>query len=219
MTPHLGEADLVHVAAVATGTSPQQVLADCDVAGLVSVVAAVEGAAGGLDAAALVVREVGRRRPFAAGNAVTAWLAAAHLLAADGLRLRIGHRAATTVFEAGAELSARDMAGVIAAHSERRLPVGRRALRWLVRPAPLAGPAVFRCPACDRPLVRRRHDLVAAGVWADAARVERMARCAVEYGSHDRYGRSHPGHRPQPSQLGPPGHPGHGPHRAEAVTA
>jgi hypothetical protein len=186
--PRLDEADLVHVAAVATGTPPERVLARCHVGGLAAVVAAVEQGTCGLDSAALAVLEVGRRRPFAAGNAMTAWLAAAHLLAGDGLRLRIGHRAASTVFGASAELEVEDVVTVIEAHTERRLPTVRRALRWLVRPVPPAGPGLFWCPACGRPLVQRRHDLVAGGMWAEAARLERVARCAVEHGGHDRSG-------------------------------
>jgi hypothetical protein len=158
------------------------------VAGLVAVVAAVEGAATGLDAAALAVLEIGRRRPFGTGNAATAWLAAAHLLAGDGLRLRIGHHAATTLFAASARLGPREVAAVIDAHTERYLSPARRALRWLVRPTPRPGPGVTWCPACGRPVVQRRHDLAAAGMWADAARLERVARCAVEHRGHDRYG-------------------------------
>lgn len=191
MRPRLDEADLVHVAAVATGTPPERVLADCHVAGLAAVVAAVERGTCGLDSAALAVLEVGRRRPFAAGNAMTAWLAAAHLLADDGLRLRIGHRAASTVFGASAELDVDDVITVIEAHTERHLSPARRALRWLLSPVPPAGPGVLRCPACGRPLVQRRHDLVAGGMWAEAARLERVARCAVERGDHDRSGVRH----------------------------
>lgn len=186
--PRFDEADLVHVAAVATGSRPDQVLAGCDVAGLASVAAALEGATCGLDGAALAVLEVGRRRPFAAGNAATAWLAAAHLLAGDGLRLRIGPLAARTVFAASADLGVGDVAAVIAARTEPRRPLVRRVLRRLAVPARADGPGVVRCPACDRPLVQRRHDLAADGVWVEAARLERVARCAASHGGHDRLG-------------------------------
>jgi hypothetical protein len=188
MTLRLDEADLVHVAAFATGTRPERVLAACDMAGLASVAAALEGASGGLEGAALVVLEMGRRRPLAVGNAATAWLAAAHLLAGDGLRLRIGHLAATTVFEASAELGAGDVAAVIAPRTEPHRSRLRRTVRRLIGPVPPAGPGVVRCPACGRPLVQRRHDLVADGVWTEAARLERVARCAAEHRRHDRLG-------------------------------
>jgi hypothetical protein len=36
--------------------------------------------------------------------------------------------------------------------------------------------------------VQRRHDLVAEGVWTEAARLERIARCATEHRRHDRLG-------------------------------
>ena len=190
MTPTLGldEADLVHVAAVAAGISPERVLAACDVAGLASVAAALEGATCGLDGAALVVLEVGRRRPFAAGNAATAWLAAAHLLTGDRLRLRIGPLAATRVFGASAQLDVREVAAVIEAHTEPQRRFVGRVLRGLTRPVGPSGPGVHWCPACGRPLVQRRHDLAAEGMWVEAARLERVARCAVEHGHHDRLG-------------------------------
>jgi hypothetical protein len=184
----LDEADLVHVAAVASGASPERVLAACDVAGLASVAAALEGATCGLDGAALVVLEVGRRRPFAAGNAATAWLAAAHLLTGDRLRLRIGPLAATRVFGASAQLDVREVAAVIEAHTEPQRRFVGRVLRGLTRPVGPSGPGVHWCPACGRPLVQRRHDLVAEGMWVEAARLERVARCAVERGHHDRLG-------------------------------
>jgi hypothetical protein len=184
----LDEADLVHVAAVASGITPERVLAGCDVAGLAAVAAALESATGGLDGAALVVLEVGRRRPFAAGNVATAWLAAAHLLVGDGLRLRIGALAAARVFEGSAELAIGEVVEVIEAHTEPQRGFVGRILRGLSRPVGPSGPGVHWCPACGRPLVQRRHDLVAEGVWVEAARLERVARCAVERGQHDRLG-------------------------------
>jgi hypothetical protein len=186
--PRLDEADLVHVAATATGTAPERVLAGCDVAGLASVAAVLESATCGLDAAALVVLEVGRRRPFAAGNAATAWLAAAHALAGDDLRLRIGHLAATTVFEGSSRLGVREVAAVIEAHAERRGSFLRGVLRRLTGPVEPTGPGVSWCPSCGRPLVQRRHDIVAEGVWVESARIQRIARCAVEHRDHDRFG-------------------------------
>lgn len=188
MTPRLDEADLVHVAAVASGTHPGEVLARCDVAGLASVAAAVETTDRGLDGAAVVVLEMGRRRPLASGNAATAWLAAAHLLAGDRLRLRIGHLAARTVFEASADLAVAEAVEVIEARTEPFRPLLGRVLHRLTGPVGPSGPGVVRCPACRRPLVQRRHDLVAEGMWVEAARLERVARCAAEHGRHDRLG-------------------------------
>jgi hypothetical protein len=184
----LDEADLVHVAAAAIGTRPEQVLADCNVAGLASVAAALESATHGIEGAALVVLELGRRRPLASGNAATAWLAAAHLLTGDGLSLRIGHLAATTVFEASAELGPSDVAAVIEAHAEPQRSFLGRVLRRLTGPVGPSGPGVVWCPTCGRPLVQRRHDLVAEGMWVEAARLERVARCAAVYQGHDRSG-------------------------------
>ena len=187
-TPRLDEGDLVWVAAAATRARPEDVLDACDLAGLASVAAAVEGAAGGLDAAATTVVELGRRRPFARGNAATAWLAAAHLLGGDGLRLRIGPATAVAVFDASAELDARVVAAILREHTESHRPLALRVARRLFAPRPLDGPAVYPCPACGRPLVRRRHSLAAVGPWIDAARLERVARCAVEHGAHGRHG-------------------------------
>ena len=178
------------VAAAATRDRPERVLARCDLAALAAVAAALDHAADGPDAAATVVRELAVRRPFAGGNAATAWLAAAHLLRGDGLRLRIGHTTAIAVFDAAAELDTPVVVAVIREHAEHCLPLARRVLRRLVAPRPLDGPAVFPCPACGRPLVRRRHDLLAVGPWAEAARLERVARCAAEHRGHGRVGQS-----------------------------
>jgi hypothetical protein len=185
----LDEADLVLVASAACGQRPEQVLASCDVAALASVVAAAEHAPSGLDAAAVVVVEFGRRRPFARGNAAAAWLAAAHLLTGDGLRLRIGPTTARTVFAASDDLDATVVRAVLVEHIEPSRSLVGRVLRSLFGPRTLDGPGVFRCPACDRPLVQRRGDLVAAGPWVDSARIERVARCAVEHGAHGRRAR------------------------------
>jgi hypothetical protein len=188
----LDEAGLVYVAAAATGTRPDEVLATCDVAALASVAAALEGVTSGLDAAAVALGELGRRRPFARGNTAAAWLAAAHLLAVDDRRLVIGPAAAVAVLGAAAELGPGEIAVVLRERTEPRATTVRRLVQRLVGRRPLAGPGVFACPACGRTLVQRRHDLVAAGPWAEAARMERVARCAVENGGHDRRAAARP---------------------------
>jgi len=184
----LDEAGLVQVAAAASGARPDDVLTTCDVAQLASVAAALETATSSRDAAARVVLEVARRRPFRRDNAAVAWLAAAVVLAGDGLRLRIGGTTAAAVVEASPRLGPAEVGEILDQHVEPCLPRGRRALRRLIGPRPLDGPGLFPCPACGRLLVQRRHDLVGSGVWADAARAERVARCAVEHGGHGRRG-------------------------------
>lgn len=188
VTPRLDEGDLVWVAAAATRSRPEDLLVGCDLAGLTAVSAAVEGAADSLTASATAVYELGCRRPFPRGNAATAWLAAAHLLGGEGLRLRIGPATAVAVFEASADLGTPVVATIIREHTERHRPLAVRVVRRLFAPRPLDGPAVFPCPACGRPLVRRRHSLVAVGPWIEAARLERIARCAAEHRGHGRHG-------------------------------
>ena len=127
----------------------EEVLADCDVAGLASVAEASRVRPTGSRARrSWCWRSVGAA--LASGNAATAWLAAAHLLSGDGLRLRIGHLAATTVFEASAELDAREVVAVIEAHTEPHRPrAGPPPAGWTLGTP--SGPGVV----CARPAVGR----------------------------------------------------------------
>jgi hypothetical protein len=179
----LDEAALVHIAAVATGQPPASVLAGADVRELAWVAAELEGEPTAVEAAAVALLEVGHRRPFGDGSTAAAWLAAAHLLAAAGLRLRIGPIGAAGVLATSPRLSVADAAAVLREHSVRRRPW----LGWLVQGSWPDGPSVLPCPACGRPVIRRRTDLVDDGLWAEAALTERVARCAMTRGEHGRW--------------------------------
>lgn len=190
MTPWLDEATLIHAAAVAGGTDPDALVDMVDVAGLASVVAAAERAPSALHAAAVVVTELGRRRPFRGGDSSTAWLTAALLLDGEDRRLRIGPVAASAVFAAGDRLGVDGVASIIEEHSERRRSRFRRALRHLTERRRSDGPGVVPCPSCGRLLVHRSHDVGSSSLWASTAWAERTARCAVVHGAHDRRGRT-----------------------------
>jgi hypothetical protein len=189
MRAWLDEAELVHVAAMATRRPPAAVLATTDVAALAHVVAHLEQATTRVEAAATAVLEIGRRRPFGDGSTATAWLAGAHLLALDGLSLRIGPVGAAGVIATDERIGVAEVAAVLLEHSEpRRSRIGRllRPLFEVHRPD---GPSLLPCPACGLPVVRRRNDIALAGPWSSSAVAQRVARCAVEHRTHDRWAR------------------------------
>ena len=187
MSHWLDEGELVHVGALASGRRPEAVLASVDVAALAGVVARLETATSAVEAAAVAVLELGHRRPFGDVSTAAAWLAAAHLLSLDSLRLRIGPIGAAGVLAAAPRLEVDDVVAVLVEHTARRPGRWRRALGPLVEPSWPDGPSVLPCPACGRPVVRRRRDLVAAGAWTSGALAERVARCAVRHQGHDRW--------------------------------
>lgn len=185
----LDEAELVHVAAVATGRHPDAVLAAVDVVALASVVAQLEQAPTAVEAAATAVLEVGRRQPFGAGSTATAWLAAAHLLSLEGIRLRIGPIGAAGVLGGDPQLEVAQVAEILRLHSGRRRSVVGRLLASLFEVSWPDGPSVLPCPVCSRPVVQRRSDVTTTGPWSEMARTQRVARCAVEHRAHDRWAR------------------------------
>ena len=185
----LDEAELVHVAAVATGRHPAAVLADADVAALATVVARLEQAPSTVEAAATAVLEVGRRRPFGDASTPAAWLAAAHLLSLDGLRLHIGPVGAAGVLADEPPLGVAEVAEVLRLHSGRRRSRLGRLLGSLFEVTWPDGPSVLPGPACGRAIVQRRNDVTTTGPWSDMARAQRVARCAVEHRAHDRWAR------------------------------
>jgi hypothetical protein len=189
MRAWLDEAELVHVAAMATGRPPATVLTTTDVAALAHVVAHLEQATTRVEAAATAVLEIGRRRPFGDGSPAAAWLAAAHLLALDGRSLRIGPVGAAGVLAAEERIGVAEVTEVLVEHSEpRRSRIGRL-LRPLLEVHRPDGPSLLPCPACGLPVVRRRNDITDAGPWSSSAVAQRVARCAVEHRTHDRWAR------------------------------
>ena len=137
---------------MATGRPADAVLASTDVAALAHVVAHLEQAPTAVEAAATAVLEIGHRRPFGDGSTAAAWLAAAHLLSFDGLRLRIGPVGAAGVLAAGDDLGVAEVADVLRVHSEgRRSGLGSDAAPAAAR---CAGPMARACcpvpPAGER---------------------------------------------------------------------
>lgn len=188
----LDEVELVHVAATATGRSPDEVLASTDIAALAHVVARLEAVPTAVEAAATALLEIGRQRPFGEGSAATAWLATAHLLSLGGLQLRIGPIGAAGVLSPDLSLEVADVVEVLREHGRPRPSRWGRVVQALFVASRPDGPSVVPCPACGLPVVCRRCDIIAAGPWSASADVERVARCAVERRGHDRWAHRQP---------------------------
>ena len=191
MTLLVDEGDLVLIGSVALNADADRLLTQCDIAALVRVVARVEGAASPLDKAATVLVEVVAQRPFPDNNAAVGWLAAAHVLGASGLRLRLTDRDAHALI-AGVAGGSMAVAAVAEALSDgaydRHRSLARRLFRAPRRPSDEAA-RTRACPLCGRRLrVAAAERLVPAG-RAPHARFELSARCWAQHRAHDHRGR------------------------------
>lgn len=183
MSARLDDAELVLVAAAATGLGADVLLDGCDVRGVASVVAATERATTPTGAAAALLVAMERHRPFPSGNLATAWLAAAHLVAADGLRLHVDPPTARRLSACG-DVEAVEQGLVALAR-----PRTGAFRRWFVEPRP-PSPTALPCPTCGRLVPLRAADAcLVRGPWALSAHIELRARCAVAGGPHLRDGR------------------------------
>ena len=176
----IGESELVCIAAAACGADPEEVLGRCDLGALTRVAAVAETAAkadaGPFEDAAHLVLAILREQPFAAGtNDGAAWLAAAFVLEAAGVRVRAR---ATDVVAFVRSVSVDDELLDVVVGLERLAAVSGRRPAW-------------RCPACKRELYvaeRRAGRAVFVGVTA----FELTNRCWYEHGAHDRRGEPFP---------------------------
>lgn len=192
MRSWLDEAELVHVAAAATGLDAADLLGGADVAALARVAADLETATSPLDAAATALLGVLRHRPFAGASPATAWLAAAHLLGVEGRRLRIGPIGAASLIAALPDLSHPVVVEVLLQQSDPPQSWLGRLLGAFGEVRRADAPSVRPCPACGRPVVRHRLDLGREGPWTSAADAEVVARCAVAHREHDRWAHVRP---------------------------
>ena len=174
----IGEAELVCIAATASGGEPDRVLGTCDVAALARVVAAAEGSSAGrpFEHAATLVLALVREQPFPRrSNAAVAWLAAAVVLEAAGVRVRA--RADDVVAFVRGIGEGTELLDVVVG-LEALATVGARRPTW-------------RCPACKREVYaaeRRAGRAIFVGVTA----YELTNRCWYEHRAHDRQGNPFP---------------------------
>jgi hypothetical protein len=151
------EADLVWIAAVATGSCFTEVVESCDAAAVSAIAAEAQVRAWATDdpvaVAATLLVGIARRRPFRHGNAAAAWLAAAHVISTGSMRLTMPDELAVElVSRAGGGAAGQPaVAAALAAHvtprgrgsrprrRDRALAVARRGARWLTTPARRAG--------------------------------------------------------------------------------
>lgn len=164
--PLLDEERLVLIAAVASATRPEEVLAATDIAALARVTAVIDGCDDDpLDVAAAALVGIAKERPFGADSAATAWLACALLAPVEAARVAVDHAAAV-------ELVRQASRGDACREQVRRHLTSART----------------RCPACGRPLTP---DGEADGRRQSFRRtpIELVARCAVEHRAHGRFGR------------------------------
>jgi hypothetical protein len=166
---HLDEATLLWAAALVDETDPAELLAQVDVTVLAGIVARADAATAPVDAAARVLVEVVRTRPFPTGNAAIGWLAAVEVLAGARCRVAAGQDRVVALC-ADVRSGAAGATDVVAALRS-----------WLVEEG-------IACPACGR----RVYADEATGprrAMPGASRFELTARCAFEHGRHDRSGR------------------------------
>jgi prophage maintenance system killer protein len=187
------EADLVLIAAAASGADPGLVLDGTDVAALARIASCAQAAPTPEAAAAAVLVGVARGRPFPHGNRAAAWLAAAHVLARNGRHVRIRDEDALALVS-GAERGDDGegaVAWALAGHSVERRRGLRRALGWMV--SPLRGSVVETrpCPLCSRPVRVHARDMASMPPGA-SARLVVSARCWRQNRAHGRDGRPHP---------------------------
>lgn len=160
----LDEAHLVLIAAAASATAPEEVLASTDVAALARVCAAIEACNDALDIAAAALVEIAKERPFGANSNAAAWLACA--LAAPTEAARLAARRSDAI-----ELVGGASRGEATRVTVREHLASRRTT----------------CPACRRPIAP---DATTRGGRRPLppTPMELVARCAVQHRSHGRFG-------------------------------
>jgi hypothetical protein len=173
----IGEAELLCVAATASGIELDELLAGTDVAALARVVARTEPPTGAFEDAARLLLAVLQERPFPDDtNAATGWLAAALVLDGAGARVR-GSRADIVAFVRSIDEQAELLDVVVGIERLAVASDGRR--------------SSVRCPKCSRELYareRREGRAVIVGVSA----FELTNRCWYEHRAHDRRGEPFP---------------------------
>ena len=161
--PVLDEAQLVLIAAAASGVAPDEVLASTDVAALARVAAAIEGCHDALDVAATALVGIAQERPFGKDSSAVAWLACALAAPVEAARLAVNRADAV-------DLVGRASCGEASREHVREHLASRQT----------------RCPTCRRPIAHATQPSMRS------APIELIARCAVEHGAHGRFGEPYP---------------------------
>lgn len=165
--PLLDDARLILVAAAASATAPEDVLASTDVAALARVSAAIEACDDALDVAATALVGIARERPFGQDSNAVAWLACALAAPVEAARI------AVSPFDA-IDLVSRAARGAASREHVREHLASRRT----------------RCPACRRPI--RPDTTPTTRPPMRSAPIELVARCAMEHRAHGRFGQPFP---------------------------
>ena len=194
----LDAADLVSVAAAATERDPDDVVSNCDVAVLTAIAGRAAACPSVVGAAAETMVGVAASRPFSIGNEAAAWLAAAHVLALNGVVV-VGETDDVVELVRGAASGALDelAASTALARITQRAPGAfDRLIRWLfvVRPGTMTVRLrTLGCPACGRDVIFPTFTGRVVGVPTTS---ERIAVCARHNRTHGRDGLPIPGRTP-----------------------